>query len=1050
MMPGPDVTEFRRFHELLTTGRQNYRPHYFPLEKCSKNPLEGRSWKNPKYRLTAYEAEQWMRSGHNIGIAACGKPFKIDERGKTVLDAKGDPVTDHTKPTIDGLVIIDQDDLSVTDFKEPTLKVRSRKRTGFHRFYWTDDEKAKVNIPTEGKGEVRAAWYYVVAPGSLIPTTVESLKKEGNLVPPDNQLQFLGRYTIENSIPPASITFEEFPEIFKDQASKADSAKPKIKHAKRERSSDEPSSALWTLKIEDVLGDIHSAGERFPSLFHISTTGQNTSVTPSSEDGPGLIHCWRHGVSLTPFQALAVLAELGDCVDIGEAHKDSKAGSSTLEYTRENIETIWLYAKEQNILPTDDLHPFQESARVSGYGPPESYFDVIKHPKSKEPPTWRFIPGAFVRDVLRNERFIIRSAEGKKGRLWRYSVGYYHCDGETYLLTLFKNVMGSMYPQTGRLIRLEILDAVRSGSFKDKEQLVDDVGLIPLKNGVLDWQTKRLRPYDRDRDVFFFQLPVSHDPTAQSPEIDKFHADVLPKEGVDAAIDYLACCLYRRPMKNHFIAYGPPHSAKTTEALLFEEFLGPDSVSNVKLQRIARDRFASAGLEDKLANIFADIGRGALRELGQINATTGMDKINLERKGVDSRENFQPYAKHWFCTNDLPRLEVVVDKKREDITSMDAWEIMAFFERFSLVEYGQVFSDLPREGSAEKKMDRHILERMTTPDELSGLLNKVLERMPEVVKKGPRTTRNAKETMMLYLRDSNPVQAFIVDGGIEFDHEYETTKEAVRGALQCYCAVHELQTKFSDNVIKNALMHHGVGEYRDEKGVERRRHWWTGIRLTSEWVLTDDDMDIGKKINEYLENEVRIIAGRSKSPGKPGEKPQCDENSPTPPQGNFDHASSSSPGFSHTPCTEEENNIRITKDISQNPGGSLLANPKHGGRSLGEQPTSPSKESAEKPPPKGEVGPDAVTLYRRCALQEPLKDWAIRRMVATKASGDKFGPFQVRQEASKAFPSMTNEIDALADYMFADVEKIADHVHKENVDLDQTFSTMHKPKEAPR
>ena len=106
-------------------------------------------------------------------------------------------------------------------------------------------------------------------------------------------------------------------------------------------------------------------------------------------------------------------------------------------------------------------------------------------------------------------------------------------------------------------------------------------------------------------------------------------------------------------------------------------------------------------------------------------------------------------------------------------------------------------------------------------------------------------------------------------------------------------------------------------------------------------------------------------------------------------------------------------------------------------------PTSPT-------PPKGEIGSDFVTLYRRCALQEPLKDWALRRMVSTKASGDKFGPFQVRQEAPKAFSSMMNEIDALADYMFADLEKIADHIHTENVDLEQAFRIMHKPVEAPR
>ena len=42
------------------------------------------------------------------------------------------------------------------------------------------------------------------------------------------------------------------------------------------------------------------------------------------------------------------------------------------------------------------------------------------------------------------------------------------------------------------------------------------------------------------------------------------------------------------------------------------------------------------------------------------------------------------------------------------------------------------------------------------------------------------------------------------------------------------------------------------------------------------------------------------------------------------------------------------------------------------------------------------------------------------------------------------------EIAALADYMFATVEKIAGRLYEEKVDPEVAFKVMHQPKEAPK
>jgi hypothetical protein len=349
-----DTTELVKFNMWLIAGRPEYRPHYFRLEPNGKEPVKGIPWKDQQHRLTFEQAEGWMRKSGNVGIAACGRPWKIDH-------VTGKRIEDETQAFIDGLVIQDQDLGTLTGFKGPTLKSRTRKRTGFHHFYWTADPRCKVNIPTEKLGENRADWYYVVCPGSYVPTTIDSLQAAGDPVPPSEQLPFLGRYTVEVAQPLATITFEEFPAHFREQVAKAEAtpARKKVEHRTDDGGSD---SGLWKLRIEGIVGCDHGSWERFPSIFHDSATGKNASVTPSSSEGPGLVHCWRHGVSLTPLQALAVLAGLGDCVDIGEAHKNSMAGSSTLKYTKGTIMVLWEFAKAKGFLPLDDPDPLQSLA----------------------------------------------------------------------------------------------------------------------------------------------------------------------------------------------------------------------------------------------------------------------------------------------------------------------------------------------------------------------------------------------------------------------------------------------------------------------------------------------------------------------------------------------------------------------------------------------------------------------------------------------------------------------------------------------------------------
>ena len=332
-----NVGEFVRFHRLLTHLSDNYKPYYFALQVNGKEPpLSKLGWKHPSAWLTFEQAVRWMEHGHNIGIAGTNT---------------------------DKLVIIDVDDeqmIPVTDIL-PTLSTRSRSRTGRHHFYFTHepmysrDEKglvipsAKINIATDEAGEVRSCWQYVVAPGSYVPCTDESIAKL-----PEHERALAGYYTIETPLLPQVITYDQIPQIYRDHVTRANAAALKKWEEQQNRVKHEsPSnkSQLFSLEIEDVLGNL-PVNERFASEFHGSDTGKNASFEN------GLYHCWRHGVTHNGLTALAVLAGIDTCAGAGKGHYNSTAGPSSIDVNDgKTVYALWKYARENGILPHDDPMP---------------------------------------------------------------------------------------------------------------------------------------------------------------------------------------------------------------------------------------------------------------------------------------------------------------------------------------------------------------------------------------------------------------------------------------------------------------------------------------------------------------------------------------------------------------------------------------------------------------------------------------------------------------------------------------------------------------------
>jgi P4 family phage/plasmid primase-like protien len=276
------------------------------------------------------------------------------------------------------------------------------------------------------------------------------------------------------------------------------------------------------------------------------------------------------------------------------------------------------------------------------------------------------------------------------------------------------------------------------------------------------------------------QLEVVYDPTTTCPNIMKFLREVLYEEDIPAIQELLGYLLWRDyPAAKAWMLVGTGGNGKSTFIALVKALLGLENVSSRGLVDLERNRFATAELYGKLANLYADLEDVALKTTGRFKMLTGRDPVTAEFK-YRIGFPFVNYAKLIFSCNKIP----------EAVDDTDA-----FFRRWIIISFPNQFL-----GHRE---DRNLLAKLTTPEELSGLLNFALEGLKRLQTNGWHFS-NAKTTddvRLEYIRKSSPVKAFLMDC-CKPDMEGLVPKSELFSKFSEYCHLHKLPVLSSDAFFK--------------------------------------------------------------------------------------------------------------------------------------------------------------------------------------------------------------------------------------------------------
>lgn len=180
---------------------------------------------------------------------------------------------------------------------------------------------------------------------------------------------------------------------------------------------------------------------------------------------------------------------------------------------------------------------------------------------------------------------------------------------------------------------------------------------IAFKNGIYDLETNDLIDFDPEI-IITNKINWDYNPKAKSSIIDKT-LDKLSCNDKNIRMlleETIGYTFYRRSeLRKSIILVGDKHNGKSTFLDMFLTILGEDNTASLDLAELG-NRFKTAELFNKLANIGDDIEDEFVPKPGMFKKLASGDRVNAEKKGKDPF-NFNNFAKLMFSANDIPRIK---------------------------------------------------------------------------------------------------------------------------------------------------------------------------------------------------------------------------------------------------------------------------------------------------------------------------------------------------------------------------------------------------------
>jgi len=434
----------------------------------------------------------------------------------------------------------------------------------------------------------------------------------------------------------------------------------------------------------------------------------------------------------------------------------------------------------------------------------------------------KFIPARMSRDI-RSKHSICTIGDVDEVVVYNSGRGYYESHGENLIKEYTQSALGDASRK--RHVD-ETIFHVKNCTRIDRSEFDKEDGYINLNNGVYNLYTQGFEEHSPAH-RFTYALPFNYDPHATCGVFDAYLDKIGQGDKKTLIYEIFGYCLVPGyPIQKVFIFAGDGGNGKGTVTRVMRAFLGSENIIGTGLQTLETNPYALAGFRGKLACISGESSSTSISDTAPLKLLRGGDQITAQEiyKG---NVQFINRAKLVFLMNNIPEFRDHTDSLYRCILPLD----------FNVKVVGM-----------DPGFDESTL---STDKELSGIFNKAMEVLPDLLKRGEFShTRTEKEVREYLLTRGNPVASFADECGY-LSEEAETLKIDLYAAYIKWCRTSKV-TAESDRSFKKLFW----GEYRGEivnskskrcvdgtrppcyRGYELKEDW-RGLNLEEELELSE-------------------------------------------------------------------------------------------------------------------------------------------------------------------------------------------------------------------
>jgi P4 family phage/plasmid primase-like protien len=464
------------------------------------------------------------------------------------------------------------------------------------------------------------------------------------------------------------------------------------------------------------------------------------------------------------------------------------------------FEDCWEYALKQERQKRDAAEQkncHKEEAR-------ERYGENIISPKAND----QFLQGLYeyvtqrcVYKTMRDSLEVLYYDDTDKGGLYRFS-------GETKIKEELEKLASEIRQTTGIPFALtenqrnEVVKMVVYNTLIDREKFDCNKEIINVKNGLLNIHTRKLVRHTAHY-LSLVQLPVSFDPKATCPNILKFFLEIQDTKGVSKLVRIFGYVLSKDliNIEKAIMFVGSGANGKSVMIKLIVALVGQENCSHVGLHELSDNRFLAAELFGKMVNAYADLPSEGIENTSMFKALVSGDYIKAEKKHQNPF-SFRNYSKLIFSANRIPQTN--------DPT-------FAYLRRWVVLTFERYFADDAR--------DENLIYKLTTEEELSGLLNIALVGLAKLIDE-----KGFGDTCIEAVRE-----------------EYEYEEKIVSEFLDEKC-VKDLRKNLAKYYVpKDELWNEFLAFCKDDKNIESKFE----SELLKHGIIVGRGMEYGRKISCY-------------------------------------------------------------------------------------------------------------------------------------------------------------------------------------------------------